>query len=211
MPKKLRAIIFDIGRVLIRVDLNRAMQGLATGTSLSPAELWSAIEKDPHWRDWQEGRMTPRDWHLHLAKKLGDRLTFEQFTDAWNRALDPTPILEQAMLEKLAANYRMALLSNTDPIHVAHIEKSYAFVKLFPARIYSCVVGASKPDPLIFREALRALKSQAEDAVFIDDVEAYVQAAKSLGMASIQFQSPEQLWTDLTSLGVSTRVAAGER
>lgn len=202
MAGKLRAVIFDIGRVLIRVDLGRAMQGLATGTSLSPAELWSAIEKDPHWRDWQEGRMTARDWHLHLAKKLGGGLTFEEFTDAWNRALDPVPILEQAMLEKLAANYRLALLSNTDPIHVAHIEKSYTFVKLFPVRIYSCAVGASKPDPLIFREALRALKVQAAEAAFIDDVEAYARAATGLGLIGIQFKSPEQLAEELAACGV---------
>lgn len=202
MAGKLRAIIFDIGRVLIRVDVSRAMQGLVTGTSLSPAELWSAIEKDPRWRDWQEGRMTPRDWHLHLAKKLGGGLTFEEFTNAWNRALDPVPILEQAMLEKLAANYRLALLSNTDPIHVAHIEKTYSFVALFPVRIYSCAVGASKPDPIIFREALRALKVQAEQAAFIDDVEAYAQAATSLGLTGIQFRSPEQLTADLTANGV---------
>lgn len=202
MAAKLRAIIFDIGRVLIRVDVSRAMQGLAAGTSLSPAELWSAIEKDPHWRDWQEGRMTPRDWHLHLAKKLGGGLTFEEFTVAWNRALDPVPILEQAMLEKLAKNYRLALLSNTDPIHVAHIEKTYSFVDLFPVKIYSCAVGASKPDPLIFREALRALKVQAEEAVFIDDIEAYAQAARSLGLAGIQFKSPEQLTAELAANGV---------
>jgi len=202
MAGKLRAIIFDIGRVLIRVDVSRAMQGLATGTTLSPAELWSAIEKDPHWRDWQEGRMTPRDWHLHLAKKLGVKLTFEQFTDAWNRALDPVPILEQAMLEKLATNYRLALLSNTDPIHVVHIEKSYTFVKHFPVRIYSCAVGASKPDPLIFREALRALKAKADEAMFIDDIEAYVQAAGGLGLTGIQFKSPEQLGAELATNGV---------
>ena len=202
IPGKLRAIIFDIGRVLIRVDVSRAMQGLATGTSLSPAELWSAIEKDPHWRDWQEGRMTPRDWHLHLAKKLGGGLTFEEFTNAWNRALDPVPILDQTMLEKLAANYRLGLLSNTDPIHVAHIENSYSFVKAFPVRIYSCAVGASKPDPLIFRAALRALKVQAAEAAFIDDVEAYAQAATSLGLTGIQFKSPEQLRAELAANGV---------
>ena len=46
---KLKAIIFDIGRVLVRIDVGRAMQGLASGGSLSPSELWTAIEKDPRW------------------------------------------------------------------------------------------------------------------------------------------------------------------
>ena len=36
MPSaKLKAIIFDIGRVLVRIDVARAMQGLSSGTSLS--------------------------------------------------------------------------------------------------------------------------------------------------------------------------------
>jgi HAD superfamily hydrolase (TIGR01509 family) len=199
---KLRAIIFDIGRVIVRVDVARAMQGLASGSALSPAELWTAIEKDPRWPDWQEGRIAPRDWYLHLNKRLGENLTFEQFTEVWNRALDPTPIHEDAFFEGLSKRYRLALLSNTDPIHVRHMEATYSFFSFFPIRIYSCSVGASKPNPLIYREALRALKVQAQEAVYIDDIPAYVEAAERLGMAGIQFQSPVQLATDLKSLGV---------
>jgi FMN phosphatase YigB (HAD superfamily) len=201
-PARLRAIIFDIGRVLVRVDVARAMQGLAAGGSLSPAELWTAIEKDPRWPDWQEGRVAPPDWYLHLTKRLGGSLTFEQFTEVWNRALDPTPIHEDGFFAALTKRYRLALLSNTDPIHVRHLEATYSFFDFFPVRIYSCSVGASKPSPLIYREALRALKVQAQEAVYIDDIAAYVEAAQRLGMEGIQFQSPAQLGSDLKSLGV---------
>lgn len=201
-PAGLRAIVFDIGRVLVRVDIARAMSGLATGLSLSPAEVWSAIEKDPRWPDWQEGRMSARDWHLHLGKRLGVSLNFEQFTEVWNRALDPQPIQDTAFLEKLGKRYRLALLSNTDSIHVAHLEASFDFFRHFPVRIYSCTVRASKPNPLIYREALRACKVRAEEALYIDDIPAYVEAAQRLGMAGIPYQSPEQLATDLRSLGV---------
>ena len=69
--EKIRAIIFDIGRVLVRLDIAEAMKGLAGKISLSPEETWSAIEHDPSWRDWQEGRMAPRDWQLHICRRLG--------------------------------------------------------------------------------------------------------------------------------------------
>jgi glucose-1-phosphatase len=199
---KFRAIIFDIGRVLIRVDISRAMDGLASGLSLTPQEVWSAIEKDPHWLDWQEGRISPRDWHLHLTKRLGASLTFEQFSEVWNRALDPNPIHSESFLEKLSKHYRLALLSNTDPIHMSNAEARFPFFRFFPIRIYSYRVGASKPDPLIYREALKASKVRAEDAVYIDDVAAYAEAAQRLGMAGIVFQSPEQLQSDLRNLGI---------
>ncbi len=199
---KFRAVIFDIGRVLVRVDVARAMSGLGQDMGLAPEELWSALEKDPHWPDWQEGRMTPRDWHLHLAKRLGGSLTFEQFAEVWSRALDPEPIQEDVFLENLGKHYRLALLSNTDPIHVAHMEGNFDFMRHFPNRVYSCAVGASKPNPLIFREALRACKVNAEEAVYIDDVPAYVEAARRLGMTAIVFQSPEQLQSELKMAGV---------
>ena len=199
---KFRAIIFDIGRVLIRVDISRAMEGLASGLALTPKEVWSAIEKDPQWPDWQEGRISPLDWHLHLTKRLGTSLTFEQFTEVWNRALDPDPIHAESFLEKLSKNYRLALLSNTDPIHMSHGEARFPFFRLFPIRIYSYRVGASKPEPVIYQKALQACKVQAEEAVYIDDVAAYAEAAQRLGMSGIVFRSPEQLQSDLRMLGI---------
>jgi len=199
---KFRAIIFDIGRVLLRVDVSRAMDGLASGLSLTPQEVWSAIEKDPHWLDWQEGRISPRDWHLHITKRLGASLTFDQFTEVWNRALDPNPIHSEAFLEKLSKNYRLALLSNTDPIHMSNEEARFPFFRFFPMRIYSYRVGTSKPNPIIYRKALQACKVRAEEAVYIDDVAAYAEAAQGLGMSGIIFQSPAQLQSDLRKLGV---------
>src|SRR5713101_140209 len=78
--------------------MSRAMGGLASGLALTHQEVMSAIEKDPRWLDWQEGRISPRDWHLHLTKRLGALLTFEQFTEVWNRALDPNPIHSASFL-----------------------------------------------------------------------------------------------------------------
>lgn len=204
---KPRTIIFDIGRVLVRIDLQRAKAGLSDGLPLSPEELWSAIEKDPRWPDWQEGRMSPRDWHLNLSKRLGIHLDFDTFTKVWNSALVPEPIHPTSLFEQLQKHHRMGLLSNTDPIHVAHLESTYDFYPFFPkeTRTYSCTVGASKPDPLIFRHALKATKSNAGEALYIDDIPAYVDAAKALGMQGIVFRSPEQFRTDLATLGIEVQ------
>jgi len=201
-PAKFRAIIFDIGRVLIHVDIHRAMAGLASDLKLAPQELWSSIENDPRWADWQEGRMSPQDWHLHLSKHFGGSLTFEQFKGVWNSALALEPIQSEPFLEKLSKNYRLALLSNTDPIHMSHEEARFPFFRFFPIRIYSFRVGSSKPNPLIYREALRACKVRAEEAIYIDDIPAYADAAQRLGMTGLVFQSPGQLQWELRGLGV---------
>jgi glucose-1-phosphatase len=201
---KFRAIIFDIGRVLIKLDIQKAQLGLAKGLSFTPEELWSAITNDPRWQDWQEGRMSARDWHLNLCKRLGISLPFEDFVTVWNSALDPQPIHPDDFFERLSKSYRLGLISNTDPIHVAHMEKSYSFFRYFPepARIYSSTVKTSKPNPLIFREALKAVKVKADQAVYIDDIAEYVQSANALGLTGIQFRGSENLGEEFAKLGI---------
>jgi glucose-1-phosphatase len=195
----LRAVIFDIGRVLVKLDVARAIAGLSQGISLGPEESWSAIQTDPRWNDWQEGRITPHDWHWHITKRLGSPLKFNEFRDAWNRSLDPQPIQSEDLFATLARTKKLALLSNTDPIHVAHLEATYEFFQFFPApvRIYSCSVKASKPSPVIFHAALKALKAKAPEAVFIDDILEYVEAARTLGLQGIHYRNPVQLRAEL--------------
>lgn len=205
--RKIRGVIFDIGRVLVRVDIARAQKGLAKGSALTPEELWSAIEKDTRWKDWQEGRMSARDWHLNLCKRFRLSLKFEEFKDVWNSAIDPEPIHPEAMFEKLSKYYKLGLLSNTDPIHVAHLERTYGFFRYFPkpVRTYSCGVGASKPEAVIFRHALQSCRVRAEEALYVDDIAAYVDAARALGCYGIHYRSPEQLATELAQVGITLR------
>jgi putative hydrolase of the HAD superfamily len=204
----LRAVIFDIGRVLVKLDVGRAVAGLSQGISLGPEELWSAIQTDPRWSDWQEGRIAPHDWHLHLTKRLGSPLKFNEFRDAWNRSLDPQPIQSDELFIALARTKKLALLSNTDPIHVAHLEATYGFFQFFPppVRIYSCSVKASKPSPIIFQAALKAVKTKAAEAVFIDDILEYVEAARSLGLQGIHYQNPAQLRSELRFVDPSLKI-----
>ena len=198
----LRAVIFDIGRVLVRLDVASAVALLSDGLSLSPEELWSAIQTDPRWQDWQEGRIAPHDWHLHITKRLGSKLNFSEFCDAWNRTLDPQPLQARDLFAGLAKSKRLALVSNTDPIHVAHLEANYDFFEFFPTavRIYSCSFNASKPSPVIFQAALKAVRVKAQEAVFIDDILEYVEAARSLGLEGIHYRNPSQLRHDLRAL-----------
>jgi HAD superfamily hydrolase (TIGR01509 family) len=201
-PQKIRAIISDIGRVIVGVDVSRAMQGLSSGIALTPKEIWSAIEKDPRFPDLQDGRINARDWHLHIVRRLGGNLTYDQFIQAWNAALLPEPLQPDSLWVGLAKKYRLSLLSNTDPIHVAHMESTFTFFKYFPVRIYSCVVGTSKPNPVIYQDALRATKVKANEAVYIDDLEENVAAAKALGMIGVHCAVPAELTERLRAAGV---------
>jgi len=202
IEKPPRAVIFDIGRVIIGVDMSRSTGALGKRDGLSHLQVLRELEADKHWPDWQQGRMTPHDWHAHLSKRLRFSYSLEEFRAIWNSVLDPQPILPDLLFERLASKCRLALLSNTDPIHVAHIEATYPLVRHFPVRVYSCRVGSSKPSPVIYHHALREVAALPDEAMFIDDLHENVLAAASLGINAFHFTSPDNLLTEFSRLGL---------
>jgi len=203
-PHPPQAVIFDIGRVIVRLQPERTLEPFAacSGRGHSPEQLWTAILHDPLWENWQEGRVEPREWHQHLSRQLDIPLGFQEFCAAWNRALHPETILKETLFAKLAARCRLAVLSNTDPLHSSALEAQFTFLRYFPARIYSCRIGTSKPSPAIYRAALRAVGVPAAEALYIDDIAEYVQAARQVGLDAIRFENPSQLAQELTWRGL---------
>jgi putative hydrolase of the HAD superfamily len=137
-----------------------------------------------------------------LAEKFQFPYTFEEFCAIWNSVLDAAPMLPDSLFESLAAKCRLALLSNTDPIHVAHFEATHSFVRYFPVRVYSCRVGLSKPSPAIFHHALREAGAMPDETMFIDDLRENVLAAASLGINAFHFTSADDLLAEFSRLNL---------
>ena len=201
-----KAVIFDIGRVIVRLDPKRAFAPIAAGITdaansrakqLSANHVWKLICADEHWQEWQEGRLSPARWHRHLMQRLKLSLTYSEFRAAWNRVLDPELILPEELFVRLSAHCRLALLSNTDPIHAECLERRFGFWRHFPVRIYSCQVGATKPSPAIYRAALESLGVAASEALYIDDIPEFAEAARKIGLDAICFKTRELLEIDL--------------
>jgi len=208
MPPK--AILFDIGRVIVRLDLKRAFAPFVPvlpasngGASKSPEQIWTALQSDPRWWDWQEGRMTPPEWHEYMTRHLGIAPSFEEFRAAWNSVLDPETILPESLFAQLASRFRLGLLSNTDPLHSAYLEEHFSFVRHFPVRVYSNEVGSSKPSPAIYRAALAALGASPAETLNIDDIAEFAQASRGLGLDAIHFENPQQLIREFSQRGLA--------
>lgn len=149
--------------------------------------------------------MTAREWHAHLIKKFQLSLSFEEFCGLWNRVLDPGTILPELLFERLATKCRLVLLSNTDPIHVAHFEATFPFVRHFSVRVYSCRVGSSKPSPAIYHHTLREIDALPEETMFIDDMRENIDAAASLGITAFHFTSADEFLAEFSRLGLWER------
>lgn len=93
-------------------------------------------------------------------------------------------------LFKWKDRYSMGLLSDALPSILLFVEQ-YGISKYFDTKIISSHVGATKPDPGIYRAALDALGAEPSDCVFVDDRICNLEAASNLGINAIQMARSE--------------------
>jgi HAD superfamily hydrolase (TIGR01509 family) len=98
---------------------------------------------------------------------------------------------------RLAARAELWIISNTNKLHFDFLRDRFPFFGFFKGFVLSHEVGAMKPDPRIFREALARAGSKASESLFVDDQLVNVEAARELGIEAFQFLSPDQCRSEL--------------
>ena len=106
------------------------------------------------------------------------------------------------LISTLGVNYKVGLLTNSPSNLVRLILQKSNLEKLFDDIVISAEVGCVKPNHQIFELALERLKIHASEAVFIDDLQPYVEGAEAVGIASIRFDNIHQLEIELKKLGL---------
>jgi 2-haloacid dehalogenase len=104
--------------------------------------------------------------------------------------------------ELRAAGYHLAALSNWSLETFPRIKHQYPFLDWFEPLVLSGEQGVSKPDPAVYQILLEKLNKQAEDCLFIDDLERNLIAAEKIGFDVIQFFSVDGLRAEFNKRGL---------
>lgn len=197
-----RAVIFDLGKVLVHFDFKRGYRALEGLCPYPAAEIPKRIAPTGLVERFETGLIEPRDFVDQLSAVLDLRIDYAKFREIWSCIFTET-LVPESMLAGLAAQYRLLLLSNTNAIHFEMIRESYApLLRHFHELVLSYEVKAMKPDPAIFRKAVDAAGCRPEECFYTDDIAAYVAAARELGIDAVQFESAAQIERELTSRGI---------
>jgi putative hydrolase of the HAD superfamily len=197
-----RAIVFDLGKVIIPFDVRRAIDALVPHCAYSAREIPALMQETSLANDLETGRIEPEAFFQAVKEKLHVTVGYDEFCRIWNSIFAPETLIPESLLEGLARRYRLLLLSNTNAIHFDAVEKGYPLLRHFHHFVLSYRVGAMKPDAAIYREAVRLAGCEPRECLFIDDIQENVDGAAREGLAAIRFESLQQLEQDLTRLGV---------
>jgi putative hydrolase of the HAD superfamily len=198
----IKTVIFDMGKVIIPFDFKRGYDRMAPLCNYEAAQIPERLRSCDLVTRFEEGRMAPEEFVRELSGILELKATHEEFCGIWSSIFLPDTLIPEELLVGLKQRYRLILLSNTNAIHFEMVRENYPLLRHFDHLVLSYKVGALKPSPEIYAEALRHANCAPEECFFTDDIPAYVEGARAAGIDAVQFESHEQIERELKVRGV---------
>jgi HAD superfamily hydrolase (TIGR01549 family) len=198
-----RAVLFDLGGVLLDVDLQRSFDAWSRHSRLSREELQAAFRFDDPFQRHETGALSPDGYFAHLREALaleGDTAAVQ----AGFNAMLAAEIAETVdLLEAIRNRVPCYAISNTNPVHLAEIER--AFPRLLPrfTRVFtSHEIGHRKPHAAAFEHVLREIGLPAAQVLLFDDLVTNIEAARALGLQAVLVRSPADVREGLAARGL---------
>lgn len=191
----MKNIIFDLGNVIIDIDFSLTFQAFAKLSNGYSAEEIAEIMTDQKlWLDYEKGLFTDKQFRTLLRSNLllnAADIDIDQAFCALLLPIDPKRI---ELIKKLAQNYRLFILSNTNQIHFIKVQKMIVEAtgtniieeELIECAFLSYEMGMAKPDKAIYQQLMDEAMILPKETLFLDDMLPNVKTAEKLGIKTKQ-------------------------
>ncbi len=199
----IRAVIFDVGGVLVRTVDRTPRQALEARLGLQPGEAEYLVYNGEMGQKAQRGEITAAElWRWIQMRFRFDDVEVETFRqEFWGGDRLNTPLL--GLVRALRPRYQTAIISNAmdDLLHTLTV--AYPMADAFDLIVGSAYERVMKPAPEIFLRTLARLNCQPAEAIFIDDFIHNVDGARAVGMAAIHYTPDLDVAAALAAHGVA--------
>ena len=198
-----RAVIFDVGNVLLRWDPRGVWRG-----HLPDDAAIEAFMEEIGFAEWNRAQDAGRDWEAAVAALSARHPRHAElialYHREWHRSLPGEVEGSRAILERLsAAGVPLYAITNYSAEKWEETVARFPFLtEHFRDVAVSGLEGVTKPDPEIYRRCLGRNALEAQGCVFIDDSADNVDAARALGLDAIRFTDAPALAAALAERGL---------
>lgn len=196
----MKNIIFDLGGVVIEWSPDRILEGYYDDPEIR-AIMKTALFLHPDWLQLDRGTLSEAQALVRLESRTGrPPAELEGLLNAVRASLhakkDTVALLTR--LEKRGVP--LYCLSNMSSATFQYLRQRYPFWGLFRGIVISGDIKLMKPEREIFDHLLGKYGLAASETVFVDDHAANIEAARSLGLQSVWFQSAGQCEIELEEI-----------
>jgi 2-haloacid dehalogenase len=192
-------VIFDVGGVLIDWNPRHLYRKLFGGDSDGAMERFLAEVCTPEWNLRQDAGRPFAEAVAELTERFPDHADLIAAYDARWEEMVPGAHDEtiDIVRELKAQGTPLYCLTNFSREKFPLIRRRFDVFDLFDGIVVSAEIGMVKPDPAVYRYLVERFGLEAPSCLFVDDVEANVGAASSIGMQAVRYLSGRQLRRDL--------------
>ena len=200
--------VFDLGNVILpfehRQIASKLWQRSRNSGKLTEEDIFRDLFdlENGTINRYEEGLSSSEEFFLEVRKRYGLALEFEEFSEIWNNIFWDNPEVNEIIMYLKAKGYPIFLLSNTNELHFSYVLDRYPIVHVFDEWILSFEVGAKKPHKRMYDAIFEKTDVEREKVLYIDDIDAYVSAARSYGIQGLVYKSPDDLWKVLRQHGI---------
>jgi epoxide hydrolase-like predicted phosphatase len=196
----IKAVIFDFGGVLVGMTDNRPRIKLAEKLGVPLSHLDDLVFYSKSAQMASKGEIKVGQHWQAVGEALGIQPeAMPDFLEQYWSADDVNWVLLD-FIRNLRPRFKVGLLSNAWDDLRETMHKRWNMDALFDELIISAEVGLVKPDPRVFQLTLGRLRVQPHEAIFIDDMQVNVDAARQLGMGAIRFMNTQQTLEELKGM-----------
>jgi len=200
MDQHIKAVIFDMGGVILRSDDLTSRQELANRYGVTEEQLEDIVFDSPTAKVATVGQISEREHWKEVFTMLNVRAEDEQaFQDAFWAGDSCDEGLVQ-FLQDFRPQYKTGLLSNAWSGARDMLTHKYHCIGAFDTSIFSYEVGMAKPDPAIYHYILDLMQVKPEEAIFLDDFERNIIAANQVGIHGVRFINRDQAMKDILAI-----------
>lgn len=200
--KKPKALLFDLGGVLVDIDFGRALKSWAVHSDLSFEELKREFRFDSQYEQHERGEMRANDYFDHLASTLKLTGTRADVERGWNAIFVGEIEATRKLVEAARTSIPCFAFSNTNASHMATWSKRFPEVaNAFDQVFTSHEIGLRKPERAAFEHICRKTGYEAEAFLFFDDLPENVHAAAEVGLQAVLVRSPKDVADALAGYG----------
>lgn len=200
MQNSIKAIIFDMGGVLILTCDPKPREELAKQLGIPINELLDAVFNNESTIRSEMGEFSKNELWTSVLQKFGkEGMDVERIDQIfWSGDCLNQGLMDY--IQSLRENYRIGFLSNAFQSARETVEGQFHFLHNFDLSIFSYEVKLRKPDVRIYRLICEGLHTSPEQAVFIDDMLPNVEGARRAGLYGIHYQGLGELKKELSNL-----------
>ena len=202
----IKTLVFDVGDVLIDIDWQRGYNKMLghmkhdDGREMTLEEVTEKLHPGPYgsvWDDFGMNKITRAEFLELVSQRTAYKGDHAILASALTEIFGPLTH-RIALLNKLIADgYNVALLSDTNEMHMTHIENTIPniFKNIVPARrYYSYNIGLKKKlGKEIYEYVLNDMGVKPENALMIDDRIDNKKGADAIGLPFLLIQKDEDL------------------